>query len=231
MDKEYAKKILEETKENYNLISEDFSITRDKFWEELGFLSKYVNDSDKVLDLGCGNGRLSELFQGKNLDYFGVDFSERLIGIAGKKHPQLKFQVADALNLPFPDNFFDKVFSIAVLHHIPSRELRLKFMIEVKRTLKPGGSLFITVWKFHKIEALLLIFKSTVLKLFGLSKLDFGDIMEPWGKKIKRYYHCFSGRELKRDMLEAGFRVQDFRIVKNKRGNRQNIYLSAQKPL
>ena len=60
MDKEYAKKILEETKENYNLISEDFSITRDKFWEELGFLSKYVNDSDKVLDLGCGNGRLSE---------------------------------------------------------------------------------------------------------------------------------------------------------------------------
>jgi len=231
MDKEYAKKILEETKENYNLISEDFSITRDKFWEELGFLSKYVNDSDKVLDLGCGNGRLSELFQGKNLDYFGVDFSERLIGIAGKKHPQLKFQVADALNLPFPDNFFDKVFSIAVLHHIPSRELRLKFMIEVKRTLKPGGSLFITVWKFHKVEALLLIFKSTILKLFGLSKLDFGDIMEPWGKKIKRYYHCFSGRELKRDMLEAGFRVQDFRIVKNKRGNRQNIYLSAQKPL
>ena len=231
MDKEYAKKILEETKENYNLISEDFSITRDKFWEELGFLSKYVNDSDKVLDLGCGNGRLSELFQGKNLDYFGVDFSERLIGIAGKKHPQLKFQVADALNLPFPDNFFDKVFSIAVLHHIPSRELRLKFMTEAKRTLKPGGSLFITVWKFHKIEALLLIFKSTILKLFGLSKLDFGDIMEPWGKKIKRYYHCFSGRELKRDMLEAGFRVQDFRIVKNKRGNRQNIYLSAQKPL
>jgi len=231
MDKEYAKKILEETKENYNLISEDFSITRDKFWEELGFLSKYVNDSDKVLDLGCGNGRLSELFQGKNLDYFGVDFSERLIGIAGKKHPQLKFQVADALNLPFPDNFFDKVFSIAVLHHIPSRELRLKFMIEVKRTLKPGGSLFITVWKFHKIEALLLIFKSTVLKLFGLSKLDFGDIMEPWGKKIKRYYHCFSGRELKRDMAEAGFRVKDFRIVKNKRGNRQNIYLFAQKPL
>ncbi len=231
MDKEYAKKILEESRENYNLISEDFSRTRDKFWEELGFLSEYVDDNDKVLDLGCGNGRLSELFQEKNLDYFGVDFSERLIEIASKKHPQLKFQVADALNLPFPGNFFDKVFSIAVLHHIPSRELRLRFLIETKRVLKPGGSLAITVWRFHKLEALFLIFKSTILKLFGLSKLDFGDIMEPWGKKIKRYYHCFSRRELKKDITEAGFGIKDFRIIKNRKGNRQNIYLIAQKPL
>lgn len=231
MNKEYAKKILEETRENYNLISDDFSRTRDKFWEELGFLSEYVSDNDKVLDLGCGNGRLYELFQGKTLDYYGVDFSENLVEIAQKKYPQLKFQTADALNLPFSPNFFDKVFSIAVLHHIPSRELRLRFLIETKRVLKPGGSLAITVWRFHKLEALFLIFKSTILKLFGLSKLDFGDIMEPWGKKIKRYYHCFSRRELKRDIAEAGFEIKDLRIIKNKKGNRQNIYLIAQKPL
>jgi len=160
-----------------------------------------------------------------------VDFSENLIEIAKKRYPQLKFRTADALNLPFSPNFFDKVFSIAVLHHIPSKGLRLKFLTEIKRVLKPGGSLVVTVWKFHKLEALLLIFKSTILKLFGLSKLDFGDIMEPWGKKTKRYYHCFSGRELKRDITEAGFRIKDFRIVKNKRGNRRNIYLIAQKPL
>jgi len=128
MDKDYAKKILEETRENYNIISQDFSRTRNKFWEEMGFISKYVNDNEKVLDLGCGNGRLYELFQDKTIDYCGVDFSEKLIDIAKKRYPQFKFQVADALNLPFPADYFDKVFSIAVLHHIPSKELRLKFL-------------------------------------------------------------------------------------------------------
>jgi ubiquinone/menaquinone biosynthesis C-methylase UbiE len=231
MDVQYAKKILEETEKNYDSIAEDFSRTRDKVWAELGIFSKYVGDGDKVLDLGCGNGRIYELFSGKRLDYYGVDFSGNLIEIAKRRYPQINFQVADALNLPFPDNFFDKVFSIAVLHHIPSKEMRLSFLKEAKRVLKPGGYLAITVWRFHKFESLFSIFKFSLLKLFGLSKLDPGDIMEPWGKLLKRYYHCYSRRELKRDILEAGFEIDDFGILKNERGNRQNIYIVAKKPL
>ena len=87
----------------------------------------------------------------------------------------------------------------------------------------------ITVWKFHETRELFLIFKFTILKLLGLSKLDFGDILEPWGKKTKRYYHCFSKRELRKTITGAGFRIEEFGVLKNKRGNRQNIYLIAQK--
>ena len=220
---------MNKTRRDYNLIASDFSRTRNRVWEELEFLEKYVYDNEKILDVGCGNGRLYELFKERTIDYYGVDFSEELIGIAGKRYPQFKFQVADAFNLPFPASFFDKVFSVAVFHHIPSKELRMKFLKEIKRVLKSEGSLVITVWKFHQTRELFLILKFTILKLLGLSKLDFGDILEPWGKKTKRYYHCFSRRELRRTVTESGFKIKEFGVLRNKKGNRQNIYLIAKK--
>jgi len=85
MDKNYAQYLLYKTRENYDLIAEPFSGTRQFIWEDLKPLAEYVKDGDKVLDVGCGNGRLLELFQGKNADYIGVDSSEELIKIAKNK--------------------------------------------------------------------------------------------------------------------------------------------------
>jgi len=231
MDSDYAKYLLEKTRRDYNLIAQDFSRTRQETWGEMKFLFEdYPMPGEKVLDLGCGNGRWFKLFQERQVDYIGIDNSEKLIEVARKKYPQAKFQIADALNLPFPDKFFDKIYSIAVLHQIPSKELRLHFLKEARRVLGPDGLLILTVWKFHQPKELSLFFKYTILKLFGKSKLDFKDIFEPWGKKIERYYHCFSQKELMNLVRKAGFQIQKAGIVKNKRGNRQNIYLVARKP-
>ena len=230
MDKKYAQYLLEKTRQDYNLIAEEFSSKRQEPWLELKFLfDDYLMPGEKVLDLGCGNGRFFEFCKDKNIDYFGVDSSEKLIEIAKAKYPQAKFQTADAFNLLFPNNYFDKVYSIAVFHHIPSRELRLQFLKEVKRVLRPDGFLILTVWKFFRPKTRLLLFRFTILKLLGLSKLDFGDVFEPWGKKIKRYYHCFSAEELMDLVKRAGLAVKRTGFVKNQKGNRQNIYLIAQK--
>ena len=230
MDKNYAEYLLKKTKEDYNLIAKDFSRTRDKPWEEIRFLfDNYLIAGEKVLDLGCGNGRFYEFFKNKNIDYIGVDNSEKLVELAKKKYPKAKFQLADALNLPFPTNYFDKVYSIAVLHQIPSREFRLQFLKEVKRVLKQEGLLVLTVWKFHDSKEISLLLKYTIFKIIRKSKLDFKDIFEPWGKKTKRYYHCFSKRELTNLVKEVGLKVREIGVVKNKRGNRQNIYLIAEK--
>lgn len=229
MDKDYAKYLLEKTRKDYNLIAEDFSRTRYSIWPELYILGKHVKKGEKVLDLGCGNGRLFELFQDKNIDYIGVDNSEKLIELAKKKYPEGKFQVGDALNLAFANNFFDKVYSVAVLHHIPSKELKIQFLKSVKRILKPGGVLILTVWKFHQFKEYYLILKYTLLKLIGKSKLDWGDIFKPWGKKIKRYYHCFSKKELLNLVKEVDFKIKEIGVVKNIKGNRQNIYLISEK--
>jgi len=230
MDNNYAKYLLEKTKKDYNLIAQDFARTRSKIWEEIRFLfDDWLVKGDKVLDLGCGNGRFFEILKGKSINYIGVDSSEKLIKIARERYPGARFQVADALSLPFSDDSFDKIYSIAVLHQIPSGEFRVKFLKEARRVLKQDGLLILTVWKFRTKEELSLIFKYTILKLIGKSKLDFRDIFEPWGKKIERYYHCFSKKELVNLVKKADFQVLKSGFIRNERGNRNNIYLIAKK--
>ncbi|MDO8424812.1 MAG: class I SAM-dependent methyltransferase, partial [bacterium] len=230
MDKDYANFLLRKTKEDYNLIAEDFSSTRQLIWPETrDLIDKYLAEGEKVLDLGCGNGRYFEYFKEKKVNYWGVDGSEKLIELAKKRYPGANFQIANALSLPFPDNFFDKIFCIAVLHHIPSEELRERFFQEAKRVLKPGGILIITVWNFRELKEFFLVSKAFISRVLGLSKLDFRDFWEPWGNKAKRYYHYFSQKELISLSQKANLKTKEIGIVKNAKGTRRNTYLVAEK--
>lgn len=242
MKEKYAKFLLDKTQQNYNRIAEHFAKTRSYVWSDLEYLKKFVKANDKILDLGCGNARLLKLLKHKNIDYVGVDNSEKLIEIAknnwrlaignwqlGKRQP--KFLIGSALDLPFEKDLFDKVFSIAVLHHIPSKKFRLRFLKEAKRVLKPNGLLIITVWNLWKFNCLNFQFKHIFLKLTGKSKLDFKDIFYPWKSLkgeilVQRYIHCFTKRELKRLAKKAGFKIKEIGFLgKQKR----NIYLIARK--
>lgn len=215
MERNYAKYILKKTKHDYNLISEDFSRARSRIWEEMRFLvDDYVIAGEKILDLGCGNGRLFEVLQNKKVDYIGVDNSEKLIEIAKKKFPKARFQTADTLNLPFPNNFFDKIYSIAVLHHIPSKEFRLQFLREAKRVLKPEGFLILTVWDlWQKSSFRKEIYKSILSKIVGKSKLDFYDILIPWMGMENCYFHCFKKKEFKNLIKKVNFKIKESGII------------------
>ena len=230
MEKEYAEYLLEKTKKDYDLIAGEFSQTRGFLWEELKKFKDLIKDGEKVLDLGCGNGRLLEILQDKKIEYIGVDSSRKLIEIAKEKHPNFQFLVADALSLPFLENSFDKVFSISVFHHIPSEELRLQFLKEIKRILKPKGILILTVWNLWQKRYFLLILKFTLLKIFFRSKLDFKDIFIPWGKKIDRYFHCFTKSEIEKLIKKVNLKILNSGKLKSQSG-RYHLYLIAQKPL
>lgn len=235
MKREYAEYLLKKTKEDYNKAALEFSKRRQRVWEEMQFLFEdYLIPGEKVLDLGCGNGRFFELFYRKNVNYFGVDFSERLIEIAKEKYGGrgAKFQVADALTLPFPDNFFDKVYSIAVLHHIPSKALRQQFLKETQRLLKPEGLLLLTCWNlWGKSSKRRQIYKVILLKIFGLSKMDFKDVFISWMNIPDYYFHCFTKRELNNLVKGAGFKIKDsgkIVVPREKRPN-SNFYIIAEK--
>ena len=229
MDKNYAKYLLDKTRRDYNLIAEEFSRSRDKLWEELRFLDGYVGDSERVLDLGCGNGRLYELFRKKNVDYYGIDISERLVELAKRRYPQAKFWAADALNLPFFDNFFDKVISIAVFHHVPSKESRLKFLKEAKRVLKPGGTFILIVWNLNSFNKSLMFLKYGLKKILKRSSLDFGDAFLPWGEEVLRYVHRFSKGELIKLLGESGFKIEKLSILDRESSKESNILVTAKK--
>ncbi len=238
MNREYAEYLLKNTKKDYNLIAQDFSRTRAFVPEDFkNWLIQYVFSGEKVLDWGCGNGRFYELFQDYSVDYYGVDISEKMIEIAKTQYPKAKFQVVDPLSLPFPNNFFDKVFSFAVFHHIPSEEFRLQFLKEAKRILKPGGLLILTVWNLNPLKMILFgewkrflrFLKYLILKISGRSKLDSKDFYLPWGNICLRYIHYFTKNELKNLAEKSNFRLKEIGILKSQKTKESNIYLIAEK--
>ena len=85
MKEDSAKKILEKVKTDYAVIAPHFSQTRQKFWDEMRDFAESLGPGDRVLDLGCGNGRLYEVLKEKSIDYTGVDNSPELLGFAKKR--------------------------------------------------------------------------------------------------------------------------------------------------
>lgn len=235
MDKSYAEYLLDKTEEDYNRIADHFSSTRKFIGKDLMPLLNYSSSGDKILDLGCGNGRLFGALQGKKINYTGVDFSGELIKRAIENFPNGNFQVTDILNLPFPENYFNKIYCIAVLHHIPSRELRKKVLEEIKRVLKPKGLLILTVWNFwQKKNIWKIFFKYTLLKAVGKSKLDFKDIFYPWRNQkreilAQRYFHLFTKRELRSIIKKADLKLKKIGILVKPGRKDNNIYLIAEK--
>src|SRR3990167_8320366 len=97
-----AQKILLQTKETYDSIAGDFNATRGYPWPGFEKFLKYVPLGAKVLDVGCGNGRLLKLFANHPVEYTGVDSSVQLVELAKKNQPAGRFMVGDTLQLPFP---------------------------------------------------------------------------------------------------------------------------------
>ncbi len=219
MKEDYVQYLLEKTRQDYNKIADDFVQKRDWLPPDIRGLEQYLNPGEKVLDFGCGQGWLKKV-AGERVDYFGVDVSDKLIDIAKQRYPEGKFLVTKQLVLPFERDSFDKVFCLSVLHHIPSNKFRVKLLKEIRRVIKPKSRLILTVWNLkgqRKIRRLL--FKYTLLKLLGKSKLDFKDIFYPWknsqGRSLtERYVHIFSARELKKLLKKSGFLIKESGILK-----------------
>lgn len=239
MKREYAQYLMQKTRKDYDAIAGDFDRTRAYCWEGLEQFAKYADDGDRILDFGCGNGRLFSLFRQKNISYIGVDQSGGLIDrarekFAGDEHAgKAEFVRLEGRGLPFLDASFDCAFAIASLHHIPSVLERERVLAEFRRVLKPGGRAVITAWNLWQKKYRGLIVKYTVKKLIGGSPLDFFDIFVPWktGERetvAERYYHCFTMRELKKLMEREGFRIEEAGYFGGKTG-RFNMYVVAVK--
>src|SRR3989344_2670669 len=120
-----------------NLIQKHIEVKRLRKWSNL-------SSNRTVLEIGCGTGNGSKLikkyFQAKRI--YATDLDKRMIDIAKKcsKDDSISFEVQNATKLRYKDNYFDAVFELGVIHHIPNWKDCLK---ELRRVLKPKGQLII----------------------------------------------------------------------------------------
>jgi SAM-dependent methyltransferase/glycosyltransferase involved in cell wall biosynthesis len=91
-----------------------------------------------VLDVGCGTGTTDQCLFPQVGRLHGVDISEEMLDKARINVPEADFSWYDGEKLPFPDETFDIVIAICVLHHVPVSR-RVKFVSEMARVARPRG--------------------------------------------------------------------------------------------
>jgi ubiquinone/menaquinone biosynthesis C-methylase UbiE len=95
-----------------------------------------VDGSCQVLEVGCGPGKVAAEFARTGATVTGVDLSARMVEIAQQRYPNIRFQEANAEQLPFDDRTFDVVVACYVVHHFARPEITFR---EICRVLKSGG--------------------------------------------------------------------------------------------
>lgn len=107
-----------------------------------------LNKSDIILDVGCGNGQNSIKTSYSVKKVIGVDLNKQLLIQALKeakrrKRKNISYKTFDLeTRLKFQDNFFNKILFLDVLEHLKNRD---QILMELKRIIKPGGFLFLSV--------------------------------------------------------------------------------------
>jgi SAM-dependent methyltransferase len=109
---------------------------------------------ERVLDLGCAAGATSHFLSTFGCETVGVDAEPLAVERARALFPGLRFEVADVRALPFPEASFDKAVAADLVEHLDDGTFHA-MLAEVRRTLRPGGTLSLyTPNPRHLIEQL-----------------------------------------------------------------------------
>lgn len=105
-----------------------------------------ITGESRVLEVGCGTGNyISAIRAAVECSCWGIDPSFQMLARAKEKHKEIDFRIGCGEEIEFPDNYFDFIFSVDVIHHMKDR---LRFFREGFRVLKSGGRIS-TVTESH----------------------------------------------------------------------------------
>jgi len=167
--------------QSYDKIANEFEKTRVFTWKWTDEFINNLKSDSFVLDIGCGTGR--------NLKYKNVNITGIDISIEQLKKCKSNNIHCDMTLIPFRDNTFDNIISIASFHHLSNIERRHKCLSEMKRIIKKDARILMSVWSINQPE-------KTRRKF-----IKYGDTIVNW-KQVPRYYYIFEINELKNLLLE-----------------------------
>lgn len=130
-------------KKTYNAIAKVYFEERHFDSEDKSYLDYFVEtfSGNKILDIGCGTGTLSNYLSYLGYDVTGVDFAENMISIARELVPNAKFIVSDIGSLELNDKFDGIVLARFLIHF--SKEENIKILNKLHHFMNPDASLFI----------------------------------------------------------------------------------------
>ncbi len=226
-----ASRLIELNRDFYTRFGDSFSATRHRIQPGVRRILDILNGDEDILDLGCGNGELARALAKRNHrgSYLGLDFSLPLLREADSKLEGFSaaFKEVDLAKLSvisdqslFTDNC-SLITAFAVLHHIPSRELRLDMLNVVRNLLQPDGLFIHSNWQFLNSERLKARIQDWSKANLSSNDVDSNDYLLDWrsGGKGLRYVHHFDEDELC-DLAEAiGFKMVDTFYSDGETGN------------
>ena len=230
MDVAVITRLLDLNRQFYQTFASQFSSTRRRLQPGVHRILDKVDPSDRILDLGCGNGELARglVSRGHKGLYVGLDFSAELLAEARKRLPsndQTAFLQVD-LSTPgwdaaLPAGSFDVILAFAVLHHLPGVHLRRHVLEIARNRLASRGRFIHSVWQFLNSKRMRQ--RLHPWEEAGLSPLevDPGDYLLDWreGGFGLRYVHHFALDELETLAKTTGFQVGETFFSDGAEGN------------
>ncbi|WP_233513435.1 class I SAM-dependent methyltransferase [Micromonospora craterilacus] len=165
----------------------------------------------RVLDAGCGAGRMSRYLTERGCQVQGVDLSPRMVAMARRDHRDLVFTVGSLTGLPYPDDQFAGVLLwYSTIHTPPAGQARI--FAEATRVLRPGGHLLVG-------------FQS------GTGERDLARAYRQFGHEIELQRHLYTADQVAAQLQAAGLR-EVCRLVRRAQGTEkddQAFLLAAQR--
>ncbi|XP_074840143.1 putative tRNA methyltransferase 9B [Carettochelys insculpta] len=176
MEKEASQLEKDHVHSVYEKIAPHFHDTRYKAWPKV---QQFLSDQESgslIADIGCGNGKYlhinSETYK------LGCDYCFPLVELA--RNDGHEVMVCHNLCLPYRNECFDAVLSIAVIHHFSTKERRVRAIKEMARILRGGGQIMIYVWAMEQKRR----------------KFEKQDVFVPWNPSLPSWNVVGSGELL-----------------------------------
>jgi len=221
MDSKTTRRLIELNREFYTRFGDSFSATRHRIQPGVRRVLAMLKGDESILDLGCANGELARELarRGHHGTYLGVDFSLPLLRDAEAQPDgfSARFLQVDLTQLSVVSDQLSVVdgwsviTAFAVLHHIPSTELRLNILRIVHQLLNSEGLFIHSNWQFLNSEKLKARIQPWEGAAISASEVDVGDYLLDWrsGGEGLRYVHHFDEGELAELAKVTGFRIMD----------------------
>jgi tRNA (uracil-5-)-methyltransferase TRM9 len=222
MDDETIKRLLALNHAFYAAFARPFADSRSLADPALTSILLHIPQRARVLDVGCGNGRLAALLDRERPGtvYVGIDAVPELIEVAcaqtaNLKHVTSQFHVVDVArpdwSLVIGSLVFDTIVCLAVLHHIPGFDLRARLLRQMAGLLTPGGCVILSTWQFLDSPRLRRKIVSWAEAGIAEQALEPGDYLLDWrrGGRGLRYCHLVDEAEVERLAAASGLRVRE----------------------